>query len=282
VARLVLVTDSTADLPAAVAQEHGILVARARYAFREHTFTDGEQSPEAFYGRIHGEGALPAPFGTPEAAFKELFERAIRAGDSPVCIVAPFDVNPSFTTAIAAMLSIDGADMKVLNAGIASAGLCSMLVSLAQGIAAGWERQRLLDAVDELGPQCDTLFVPHDVAWLESAGRLGPIEERLGETEGAIPVVRVSTRISGVALADTHAAAIAEAAARAGARAKPGRGLIVTIDHAVNPDLASAAAAEMSRRWKISKLITTALSSTIGAQLGPGAVGIGVAPAQED
>lgn len=233
--RLVLVTDSTADIPAGVASEHGILVAKARYAFHEHTYTDGDQDALALYGRMDGEQEAPAPFGTPEASFKELFTRVLEAGDSPVCIVSPFDVNPSFTTALAAMLSIDDVDMKVLNAGVASAGLCSLLVALSHGVTSGWTREQLLDAVDDLGPQCDSLFVPRNVDWLERSGRLGLVEEKTGELEGAIPIVRVGTRITGVAQADNHAAAISEAAKRAGARLAGGTNVIATISHAVNP-----------------------------------------------
>jgi fatty acid-binding protein DegV len=34
----------------------------------------------------------------------------------------------------------------------------------------------------------------------------------------------------------------------------------------------------MAARWPIAELVVTELSATIGSQLGPGAVGIGVAP----
>jgi len=278
-APLVLVTDSTSDIPAAVAEEYGILVARARYAFHEHAFTDGDQAALGLYGRMDGGGEAPAPFGTPETAFKELFQRALNAGQSPVCIVSPFDVNPSFTTALAAMLSIDDVDMKVVNAGVASAGLCSLLVTLSHGIRAGWDRQQLLDAVDELGPQCDSLFVPRNVDWLERSGRLGLVEEKFGELDGALPIVRVGTRIIGVAQADDHASAIAAAAMRAGARLAHGKDVVVTITHAVNEGLAAKALAAVEANWNVTRAITTELSATIGTQLGPGTVGIGIAPA---
>jgi DegV family protein with EDD domain len=280
--KLVLITDSTADLPPEVAAEEGILVARASYAFDEHTFHDGDQDAAAFYGRMTAEGRAPRPFGTPESAFKVLYEGAFAGGESPVCIVAPFDVNPSFTTAIAAQLSLDEADMKVVNAGVASAGLCSLLLALSAGVRRGWDRDQLLAAVETLGPQCDTLFVPAGVDWLEASGRLNLIEDRVGEVDDGVPVVRVGTRITGVALAASQEEGLREAVRRAGARAPEGKPVIVTIDHAAAPGLAEVAAGLAAKTWEVARTVITELSPTIGSQLGPGSVGIGVCPAGEE
>ena len=277
--RLVLVTDSTADIPAAIAEEFGIVVARARYGFAEHAFTDGDQAPTGFYGRMDGEERGPSPFGTPETSFRAAFKSVLDAGNEPVCVVAPFDVNPSFTTALAAMLSLDDIEMKVVNPGVSSAGLCSLLVSLALGLERGWSREELLGAIDRLGPQCDTLFVPGSVDWLERSGRLGLIEERIGECDGGTPVVRVGSRLSGVVLAETHAEALAEAARRVVARAPAGHPLVVTIDHAVHPGAAAALRTAVEGLCTVERLIVTELSPTYGSQLGPRSAGIGVAPA---
>lgn len=277
--RIVLVTDSTADVPAAIAAECGIVVAAARYAFAEQTFNDGDQPAAAVFARMAVSASAPSPFGTPEVAFRKAFEAILARGDLPFCVVAPFDVNPSFTTALAAMLSFDVEGIKVLNPGVASAGLCSLLVSLAHGLASGWTVPDALDAIDRLGPLCDTLFVPAANDWLVRSGRLALIEERLGELDGALPVVRVGSRLTGVAAGQSQEEALALAIERLGARAPAGTPLNVTIDHADNPRLAADVATRMAARWPVAHMVTTELSATIGAQLGPGAVGIGVAPA---
>jgi fatty acid-binding protein DegV len=88
----------------------------------------------------------------------------------------------------------------------------------------------------------------------------------------------VGTRITGVAVGDTHAAALRIAVDTAGQRAGDGTPLIVTIDHADDAELAEKVGQMMQSRWKVEQLIITELSPTIGSQVGPGAVGIGVAP----
>jgi fatty acid-binding protein DegV len=149
---------------------------------------------------------------------------------------------------------------------------------LSAGIRAGWDLPRALAAVDEIEPICDTIFVPADVSWLERAGRLQLIEDRIGEIGDGLPVVRVGTRITGVTVADSPEAALKRAVDAAGQRAGDGTPLVVTIDHADAPVMAERAAQMMRTRWRVEELIVTNLSATIGSQLGPGALGIGVAP----
>lgn len=280
--RLVLVTDSSADVPPAVAAEAGIVIVPATYAFADHAQPDGSVAAADFYGRMANEPAPPRPFGVPEASFRAEFERIFGRGEEPFCVVAPFDVNPSFTTAAAAMLSLEhGGPMKVVNPGVASAGLCSLLVTLGRGLGRGWERQRALDAIDELAPQCDSIFVPGSTEWLERAGRLALVEEKLGEVEEGVPVLRVGTRITGVALEASAEAALSRAVKTAGQRAG-GRPVVVTIDHACAPAVAQVAERLAREHLAVARLLVTELSVTFGSQLGPGAVGIGVAPALEE
>ena len=277
-ASLALITDSTADIPAPLAEKAGVRVVQSRAAFEEHAFDDDEQPASALYARMRAEQRAPRPFGVPESSFKAAFEEALADSREILCLVMPFDVSPSFTTASAAMLSLDAPNIKILNPGVASAGLCSFVLSLSAGVRAGSNLARTLAAVDLIEPLCDTLFVPADLAWLERAGRLQLIEDRIGEIGSGTPLVRVGTRITGVACADTHELALKKAVDTAGLRAGDRTPLIATIDHADAPDLAARVATMMRGRWNVEQLIVTELSATIGAQLGPGAVGIGVAP----
>ncbi|MFN0094949.1 MAG: DegV family protein [Dehalococcoidia bacterium] len=275
--KLVLVTDSTADLPGDVAAEAGIAVAPSRFAFRDQAFSDGDLSPAELYGRMARDGEAPKPFGVPEASFRAIFTQCFEAGESPLCIVSPFDVNPSFTTALAAMLSFDSADMKVIHAGVASVGLGALALSLAGAVRAGWDRAKLLAAIEEAGPQCDALFVPADVAWIERAGRLPLIEEKLGPVDDTA-LLRVGSRITGVARAASQDDGLTEAARRAPSRLTSGNRAIALVAHAVAADRAERVAQSLRRSPAIARVIVTNLSATIGSQLGPGAIGIGIAP----
>jgi fatty acid-binding protein DegV len=101
---LALITDSTADIPAGLAAKAGIRVVRARSAFEEHAFSDGELPASELYGRMRAEGRGPRPFGVPETEWRAAFDAALTEARAILCLVMPIDVSPSFTTPSAAML----------------------------------------------------------------------------------------------------------------------------------------------------------------------------------
>lgn len=280
-----LVCDSTADLPPQLAEELGVSVVRASFAFDEQRYLDGDLSASQFYARMRTSPNLPRPFGAGEKAFAEAFTSALARAESVTCLVMPFDVNPSFTTAAAAMLAIKDtqpdAQIKILNPGVASVGLASLLVALRAPSRRSCSGPELAALADDLGPRCDSLFVPGEIQWLERAGRLALIEERLGPIEDGAPVIRVGTRLMGVALEDTRDAALEAAVAHCGARAGASTPLVVTIAHADAADRAASVAELIRARWNVARLTITDLSATIGSQLGPGTIGIGIAPAAE-
>src|SRR4051812_20613331 len=93
-----IVTDSTCDLPADVAEALGILIVPSRFAFQADAVEDGQLDAANFYRRLAAEAHAPRIFGVPEAAFRAAFERALGEAASVLCLVTPFDVSASFTT----------------------------------------------------------------------------------------------------------------------------------------------------------------------------------------
>jgi fatty acid-binding protein DegV len=61
VTRVALVTDTTADLPRALAAQLGVHVAPAGVAFADHFFEDGESDAAAFFARMRARGESPRP-----------------------------------------------------------------------------------------------------------------------------------------------------------------------------------------------------------------------------
>jgi len=274
-----IVTDSSCGLPPDVLERLGVITAAGTVAFERETLSERQLHASRFYERMASEGVCPRPFGVREEDWREAFSRARGFAESVLCLVAPFDVLPSYTTASAAISAMDATDIKLLNPGIASAGLGALLLSLAPLARAGARIDELLDAIERIEAGCDVLCVPRETCWLERSGRLPPIEERLGPLGGRTPVLRVSSRLTGAAACETFALAIDEAVERAGQRAST-EAVNVVVAHAADAEMAARAAEKMTERWKTANIVIGELGPTIGSQLGPGAIGIGVAPAK--
>jgi len=282
VARVQLVTDSATCLGDEAAAELGIAVARGSFAFEDERAVDDERAWRQAYVRVRGGAPLPRTFGPPETAYLDVFRPAASAGNAVLCLVTPFDVSPSFTTASAAMLTVQddlpSARIKISNPGVGHAGLGALLVTLAGQAGAGADLDALLGLAEALEPLADALVVPESTRWLAESGRLALVEERLGDLDEDIPVLRVGTRVTGIARGGCHEEALAEAVRRVGQRSG-GVPLHAVVAHAAAPGIAEEAADRLRREHRVVRLIVTELSMAIGAVVGPGAVAIGVAPA---
>jgi len=276
--RVAVVTDSSCEIPPAEAARLNMSMAPVKFAFEQHAVADGSLPWPAFYARMTESGEPPQGFGTSEDSFIEAFAAARAISDEVLCLLTPFDVSPSFTTATAAALGSPAGSVRIENPGIASAGLGALLLSISAGVSAGLSRAELTDAIDRLEPMTETLFVPARLTWLERSGRLALIEDRLGSLAGMVPVLRVGTRLTGVTAAETHDAALARAVELAGARAPAGTEFVALVAHAGVPDIAASIQQRLRETWHVTHAVITDLTSTIGSQLGPGAIGIGLAP----
>lgn len=278
--RVALVTDSSADLTAEVREESGASVVPVRIGYGDTVVDDHTIPLTEFYRKMRAGAPLPHVLGATEEQFTNAFAAALGEAETVLCLIAPFDTTSTFWMASKAAQKFERGAVKVLNPGVASAGLCSLITALAPYARSGQGLDVLLAAIDLLEPYCDTLFVPGSMRWLDRGGRRRAIEERVGEVGDGVAIVRVGTRFTGVSAEASHETAVERAVAMAGLRAGDGTQIIVTIAHADAPEVATQAADLMQRRWNVVRTIVTELSVTIGTQVGPGSIGIGVSPAR--
>lgn len=280
---IALVTDSASNLHPGSARELGIRVVPGSFAFDDEQVLDEPDAVSAMYSRMCSEQKPPRTFGPTEAAWTAAFLAGLEEAESVTCLVTPFDVTSSFTTASAAMLAIQfdrpDARIKIVNPGVGSAGLAALCMTLGSVAAAESSMEDLLATIDELEPKCDSIFVPGELTWMRHSGKLSLIEDRVGGLEEETPILRVGTRMTGLAKSETFEAALAECVQRVGQRPGSTTSLNVTIVHAAAAERATLVADLVRETYPVRELCITELAATIGAQLGPGTIGVGVAPA---
>ncbi|TLM77516.1 MAG: DegV family EDD domain-containing protein, partial [Actinobacteria bacterium] len=84
--RFVVVTDSTADIPREIADEHGVSVVPLSFSFGDETFADGELTQSDFFARMKAQATLPTTSQPPVGAFVEAYERALQKAESVVSV----------------------------------------------------------------------------------------------------------------------------------------------------------------------------------------------------
>lgn len=78
-----VVTDSTSDIPQAIADEHNITVIPLTITIGSESYRDGvDLDADAFYTRLPDEKQLPATSQPPPALFQHAYEHLITRGEA--------------------------------------------------------------------------------------------------------------------------------------------------------------------------------------------------------
>ncbi|MGE0543138.1 MAG: DegV family protein [Dehalococcoidia bacterium] len=275
-----IVTDSSIDLPPAVAERLGIVIAPLSVAFADENLHDTGLDRGEFYRRLEAAPRPPSVTGASADAFVEAFAAAKEQGDEIACLVMSVESSFTYVAAEVAVRQVPGLQISIVNTGRSLAAQAALAIGAAELATAGGTREEIVRWIEDQSGAADTYLVPASLEWLRRADRVTTLSQGpTGKLDGAIPLLRARGRLTAVAKAPAVDGAhdlMIEHAARA---MDAGREQIVVVTHAVAPEAAEAVAARLSARIRCRSPLITELGPTVGAYLGPGTVGIGFCPA---
>lgn len=284
--RVQIVTDSTADLPSDLVQAHGIAVVPLTVAFGKEVFRDRvDIQPGQFYKMLTTSKAHPKSSPPPPDDFAKRYREWLAQGHEVVSLHISSKLSKTFEHASAAAGEMDGAgSLSVVDTGQVSAAL-GMLALFAARMAARNEtaatiRERLLD----MAPRLHTLFVVDTLEFLAKGGRIGKARALLGGLLGIKPILgMVDGEVAPVDRVRGGRAAHPRILEILRKRVEKDRPVIAGIGHANAPVWADRLRALLRDQFQIAELIQTEIGPVVGANVGPGVVGVCVfQPTEEE
>lgn len=279
-ARVALITDSSACLPAGLVRRYRIVVVRHTFVFDGQTYQDGTLSSRKFYGLLRSSRRLPTTSSPPPGEFLEAFRRAREAGaEAVLCLTFSGRYSATYNSASAArdMVSEETPAFPVLvvdTHGLAMSHGFAVLTA-ARALQEGASVEQAAARAAEVGSRAyligmlDTLRylamggrVPRIVHWATAALQIKPIFAAEGEE--VRPIERARTRQRALSRLLRHLEQRTEA----------GQPLHVAVMHADAPEVAQTLADEIRRRFQPAELLVTEFSNVMGVHVGPGFVGI--------
>ena len=116
--RVRVVTDSTSDIPRALASSLGLEVVPLSVRFGDESFLDGvELSPSQFLDRLRAANDLPKTSQPPTTAFAAAFRRALDAGEDVLCVTIASGLSGTHNAARLAAEATDADRVRVLDSG---------------------------------------------------------------------------------------------------------------------------------------------------------------------
>lgn len=192
-ARVAIVTDSTSDLSADQAAQHGISLVPLNVLFGSQQFQDGiDLSPAQFMARMATSSILPTTSQPSVGTFEETFRSLIPTHDEIVCITISSRLSGTHQSAMLAAEAVkDDIPVTVIDSLTVSMALGGQAIRLAAMAAADESVDDMVATFTAETTQYQTVFFVDGLEHLRRGGRIGKAAQLLGTVLQLRPLLRV-------------------------------------------------------------------------------------------
>ena len=276
-----VVTDSTAYLSDELIEGYGIYVVPLYVVLAGHSGREGWDIGPGDVARALGVRGQTVSTSRPTPGdFVAAYRRALAAGaDRLVSIHLSSELSGTWDAARLAASQVGEHIVTVVDSRSAAMGAGFAVLAAARSAAAGADAATVARAAQETADATRTFFVVDTLEYLRRGGRIGSAAAILGSALAVKPVLHVQDgRVVPLEKVRTSARALNRLVQRAVEAAGQGP-VSVAVHHLAAPERAERLAVELRDRLpQLRELHVSELGAAIGAHVGPGAVGIVVAP----
>jgi len=274
--RVIVVTDSTAGMPADLVAQNGMHVIPLWVHFGETGYRDGvDLTTEQFYPMLSKARSLPTTSQPSVGEFLEVYRSLANQAEAIVSIHISSELSGTVASALAAREMFHDVPVHVVDSRSAAMGLGMIALAAARAAAEGRSAEQVAAVAEKLVPTANVIFVVDTLEYLHKGGRIGGATALLGSLiqikpilhldKGHIePLDKVRSRSKAI---DRLMEIVAEHAGSAGS-------LHASVIHAQAPAEAEALRDRVSGAFRFAELYTAGVSPAIGTHVGPGTVGI--------
>ncbi|MGY1820929.1 DegV family protein [Geodermatophilus sp. SYSU D00079] len=277
-----VVTDSTAYLPPELVDQYAVEVVPLYVVMAGHSGREGEEiGPSDVARALAGRGQRVSTSRPTPGDFVAAYRRRLAAGaDRIVSVHLSAELSGTVDAARLAAAQVGEHVVTVVDSRSAAMGSGFAVLAAARAAATGADAEAVAAAARETAAATRTLFVVDTLEHLRRGGRIGSAASLIGTALAVKPVLHVSEgRVVPLEKVRTSARALARLVQR-GVEAADGVPVSVAVHHLAAPERAERLAAELRAQVPLLReLLVSELGAAIGAHVGPGAVGLVVAPA---
>ncbi len=189
---VVIVVDSTLDVPASVAVDLGIQIVPLNVQFGDETFLDQvEMSSDEFLQRLKTSPDLPKTSQPAPARFEEAFRAATESGHDVLCVTLSADLSGTYNSARLAAEAVDPERVRVIDSRSVSVGGGFIAIAAARAVQVGASLTDVA-AVAESMPARISLYAALDtLEFLHKGGRIGRASALVGSLLSIKPIVQI-------------------------------------------------------------------------------------------
>lgn len=188
--KIKIITDSTADIPKAIAKDLDIEVVPLTINFSEDSYVDGvDLTGEEFMEKLSKSEKLPTTSQVNTGKFIEVFKENLKEYDEIICINISSKLSGTFSAAVQAKKEIGNGNIYVIDSKLVSFSLGYVVIEAARMVKDGKNKDEIIEYVDYATSNMENIFVFDTVEYLLKGGRLSKSEAVLGGILNIKPIL---------------------------------------------------------------------------------------------
>lgn len=270
-----ILTDSTSDVPPEVAAQLRITVVPAYVQISNRSYRDGPYSEglsrEEFYAQLPTMLSMPTTSVPPAHEFATAYRSLIGEADELIAIIVSSNLSGMYSVAHLGAQEMPDLKIHIVDSGQVTMGLGWMVIAAAEAAADGKSAQEILALVESMKPRVHVYAMLDTLEYLHRSGRVSWAQARAAQILRIKPIV-------GVLLGKVRDLGRTRTRRRAIER-------LVELTHALGPlerlaILHTYAPETEDLRQRLSSfcsprhLLTVAVTTIIGAHVGPQGLGV--------
>ena len=189
-----IVTDSSCDLPQAMADALGIEIVPLKIRFGDTEYTDRTDiTSTEFWAKCSASAELPQTAAPPQGAFAEAFRRAKEEGHTGVVVIGiSLDLSATLQSAEIGKREFDNViDVRVIDSRNASMGLGLTVLECAERARAGASIDEIVALANDLIPRTNVFAALDTLENLKKGGRIGGAKAMLATALSIKPLIEI-------------------------------------------------------------------------------------------
>ncbi len=283
--RIVVVTDSTANLPPDLMQSLEIPIIPLNIHWNGVDYLDGAtMGADEFYRRLAGCTDCPTTSQPSEGRFIEFFQETARrhAADVLVGVFISSEMSGTFFSAMQARAELPELKIELVDSRSASMGLGFQVLAGVRAVQAGLDLPAVIAQIEAMRERMQVLFIVDTLDYLYRGGRIGGASHFVGSMLNLKPLLSVMDgRVAAIDKVRGRHKSLSRmidlAVERAGGEPVPE----VAIVESGGGEDAVWVEAQVQERLKPGRIYHSVLTPVIGAHTGPGAIGV-IFPASQE
>jgi DegV family protein with EDD domain len=275
-AKVAIVTDSTAYIPQNMMKPYPITVLPQVLIWGEETFRDGvDIQPVEFYTRLAKATVMPSTSQVSPADFEKAFRELKALGYDVLAITISDLLSGTMASAIQAKAALDGQPIELVDSNTTAMAMGFQVLAAAKAAVKGASLAECKAIAEAARPRTGVIITVETLEFLHRGGRIGSAQKFLATALNIKPIIEVTGgKLEGIEKVRTRRKALARLVELVGERTGGKKPVQIAVLHANSPEDAEATLELAKSTYQVTEGVVTDVSPVIGTHVGPGTVGI--------